>query len=39
MFAVADDVPLTEVLDAWSRDIVREFGAVHLFDLPSGPII
>jgi hypothetical protein len=39
MFAVTDDVPVTEVLEAWSRTIVREFGAVHLFDLPSGPII
>jgi hypothetical protein len=39
MFAVADDVPVTEVLEAWSRTVVREFGAVRLFDLPSGPII
>jgi hypothetical protein len=39
MFGVADDVPVTEVLEAWSSAIVREFRAVHLFDLPSGPII
>jgi hypothetical protein len=39
MFAVADEVPVTEVLEAWSRTIVSEFEAVHLFDLPSGPII
>ncbi len=39
MFAVADDVPVTEVLEAWSRAVVREFDAVQLFDLPSGPII
>ncbi len=39
MFAVADDVPVTDVLEAWSRTVVREFGAVQLFDLPSGPII
>jgi hypothetical protein len=39
MFAVADDVPVTEVLEAWSRSVVREFGAVQLFDFPSGPII
>lgn len=39
MFAVVDEVPLTEVLEAWSEDIIREFGAVHLLDLPSGPII
>jgi hypothetical protein len=39
MFAVADDVPVTEVLGAWTRTVIREFGAVALFDLPSGPII
>jgi hypothetical protein len=39
IFAVADDVPVTEVLEAWSRTVVREFSAVHLFDLPSAPII
>jgi hypothetical protein len=39
MFAVADDVPVDEVLEAWSRTLAREFGAVGLFDLPSGSII
>jgi hypothetical protein len=39
MFAVADDVPVSEVLEAGSRDVVGELRAVHLFDLPSGPII
>jgi hypothetical protein len=39
MFAVADDVPVDEVLEAWSRTLAREFGAVRLFDLPSGSII
>ena len=39
MFAVADDVPVDEVLEAWSRTLAREFEAVRLFDLPSGPII
>ena len=39
MFAVADGVPLTNVLESWSRSLVREFDAVQLFDLPSGPII
>jgi hypothetical protein len=39
MFAVADDVPVAEVLEAWSRTFVREFEAVRLFDFPSGPII
>ena len=38
-FAAADDVPLTDVLEEWSRTVVREFEAVHLFDLPSGPTI
>ncbi|MDP9225383.1 MAG: hypothetical protein M3P18_16375 [Actinomycetota bacterium] len=38
MFAVADDVPVTEVLEAWSRALAREFDAVQLFDLSSGPI-
>lgn len=39
MFAVADDVPITAVLEDWSQTVVREFGAIRLFDLPSGPII
>jgi hypothetical protein len=39
MFAVADEVPVSEVLEAWTKTVVREFGAVQLFDLPSGPII
>jgi hypothetical protein len=39
MFAVADDVPLTTVLEDWSQTVVQEFDAVPLFDLPSGPII
>src|SRR5947208_2856193 len=34
MFAVADDVPVTEVLEAWSRTIVREFGPVHCSTFP-----
>jgi hypothetical protein len=39
MFAVADDVPITAVLEDWSQTVVREFGAIQLFDLASGPII
>jgi hypothetical protein len=39
MFAVADDLPVGEVLEDWTEIAVREFGAVHLFDLPSGPIV
>src|SRR5213075_30010 len=35
-FAVPDDVPLAQVLEDWTHQIVAEFDAVHLFDLPSG---
>jgi hypothetical protein len=38
MFAVAGDVSVNEVLEAWSRAVVREFDAIQLFDLSSGPI-
>jgi hypothetical protein len=38
-FAVADAVPLMQVLEDWTRRLVGEFDAVHLFDLPSGPSI
>jgi len=38
-FAVSDDVPLAQVLEDWTHQIVAEFDAVHLFDLPSGPSI
>lgn len=34
-FAVADGVPVDEVLAAWSHELAEEFDAVHLFDLPS----
>lgn len=39
MFAVADGVPLKEVLADWSARFVDDFDAVHLFDLPSGATI
>jgi hypothetical protein len=39
MFAVADDIPVVEVLEAWTETLLREFRAVQLFDLPSGPIL
>jgi hypothetical protein len=39
IFAVADEVPVAEVLEAWSRTLADEFRAVRLFDLPSGQII
>src|SRR6476660_8757062 len=34
-FAVADSVPLQAVLGDWTRTLVAEFDAMHLFDLPS----
>lgn len=34
-FGVADGVPVAEVLDGWTRELAREFDAVHLFDLPA----
>lgn len=38
-FAVADHVPVSDVLEDWTRNLVKEFDAVHLFDLPSGASI
>src|SRR5262245_33031493 len=38
-FAVADHEPLLEVLEDWTRHLVREFDATHLFDLPTGASI
>ena len=38
-FAVADSLPILNVLDDWTRNIVDEFAAAHLFDLPSGTSI
>jgi hypothetical protein len=38
-FAVVDGLPVAEVLDDWTRDIVEEFAAIHLFDLPRGGTI
>ncbi|HEU5100614.1 MAG TPA: hypothetical protein VFU22_16405 [Roseiflexaceae bacterium] len=38
-FAVADDHPLSGVLEDWTRTIVAEFDAAHLFDVQSGPSI
>jgi hypothetical protein len=39
MFAVADGVPVAEVLEGWSQKLISDVGAVPLFDLPSGSII
>ena len=38
-FAVADEFSMFEVLEDWTQDIVQEFSAAQLFDLPSGPSI
>jgi hypothetical protein len=38
-FAVADGVPVTHVLDDWTRSLADELDAVQLFDLPSGASI
>src|SRR6266403_6341971 len=35
-FAVADNFPLDEVLADWTRTLVQEFDAAHLFDLSAG---
>ena len=36
-FAIADRVPVADVLDAWTRTLVDELDAVHLVDLVRGP--
>ena len=38
-FGIADGVPVTEVLDAWTMTLADELGAVHLVDLRRGPTI
>src|SRR3954454_8678347 len=38
-FAVADDVPVAEVLDDWTRTLSDESAAVHLVDLERPPTI
>lgn len=38
-FAVANQVSVFDVLEDWTRLLVAEFEAVHLFDLPSGASI
>jgi hypothetical protein len=35
-FAVADEVPVSDVLGDWTREFADEFEAAHLFDLPAG---
>jgi hypothetical protein len=36
-FGIAEDVPTAEVLDDWTRALIRERDAVHLVDLEHGP--
>jgi hypothetical protein len=38
-FAVADHISIFDVLEDWTRDLVKEFDAAHLFDLPRGASI
>jgi hypothetical protein len=36
-FGIAQDVPVADVLDDWTRTLVDELDAVHLTDLERGP--
>ena len=38
-FAVRDNLPVLDVLEDWTRTLIEEFDAAHLFDLPSGASI
>jgi hypothetical protein len=38
-FGIADDVPVGDVLDDWTRALVAELEAVHLADLERAPTI
>jgi hypothetical protein len=38
-FGVSDDFSISSVLEDWTDDLVKTFGAVRLFDLPSGASI
>lgn len=38
-FAVAENASISAVLEEWTRTLMDEFEAAHLFDLPSGPSI
>ena len=38
-FAIADDYSIYDVLEDWTRKLVKEFDAAHLFDLPRGASI
>ena len=38
-FAVADEFSMFDVLEEWTQDLLSQFEAAHLFDLPSGASI
>jgi hypothetical protein len=38
-FSVADEYSILDVLEDWTKDIIKTFDATQLFDLPSGPSI
>ena len=38
-FGIADDVPIAEVLEDWTRTLIEELDAVPLADLERGPTI
>lgn len=38
-FAVADEFPISDVLEDWTLDLIQQFDAALLFDLPSGASI
>jgi hypothetical protein len=38
-FGIADDVPVADVLDGWTRTLTEELEAVQLADLKAGPTI
>lgn len=38
-FAVTEDAPIVEILDEWTAKLAERFDAVHLVDMPVGPIL
>jgi hypothetical protein len=38
-FGIADDVPVTQVLDDWTRTLIEELAAIRIVDLEAGPTI
>jgi hypothetical protein len=38
-FSVKDELPILDLLEDWTRMLVEKYGAVRLFDLPSGTSI